>query len=40
MESLAHSIDNTYKLCYLIKSKIVKQGFKKALDYLRNNIKH
>ena len=41
MESLAHAVDNTDKLCCPIKSKkIVKHGLKKALDFRRNNIKH
>ena len=41
MESPAHAVDNTYKLCCPIKSKTLsKQGFKKAMDYPRNNLKH
>ena len=42
MESLAHAVDNTYKLCYPIKSKTLSnKDFKKLSTYFpRNNIKH
>ena len=39
MESLAHAVDNTFKLCS-IKSKTLSNKDLKKLDFLQNNIKH